>query len=505
MEEEKTGMLTLLPDDVLADALGRLQPRSLAACRCVCSAGRAVVDDRRLLRADLLPHSLGGIFINFQSHRLSEFFSAAGSEGAPVSISGKHDYLPKGNRRSWGYVRDHCNGLLLVVDGYYDVHHVLNPATRWVALLPRRPTPPSPVEMDTYYQDEYLVYDPATSPDYEVVSVTRFRCGPEREPGDYDTSEDALSSLAEMIKQPEWPPSVCILPVFSSRTGQWEERSFARQGEALRTIDDMMEHGGWPDDQQHNAVYWQGVLYIHCQTDFVMRVSLSSDKYHVIKPPAGIEMECYPIPQIYLGKSAEGMCCASIKERCRVRVWSLNESGRDVAEWVLKHDVDLSKWLLKHELEYTRPASRYYRPNVKGPWNFQDINDYYYRYKNNCHHKDDGVSMDEPTEQEVEECCSEASSVDDEKLTWSSDDEDRRCYDGYMDILGFHPYKEIIFLGESLARGLAYHWNSSKVQVLGNIFPARYEEELPNERSIIFSFPYTPCMLAMGQTAGDNS
>uniref|UniRef100_A0A0E0NZ67 F-box domain-containing protein n=1 Tax=Oryza rufipogon TaxID=4529 RepID=A0A0E0NZ67_ORYRU len=47
----------LLPDDVLANILGRLPPRSLAAAWCVCADWRAVIDDRRLLRTDLLPLS----------------------------------------------------------------------------------------------------------------------------------------------------------------------------------------------------------------------------------------------------------------------------------------------------------------------------------------------------------------------------------------------------------------------------------------------------------------
>jgi hypothetical protein len=56
-----------LPDDVLADVLARLAPRSLTVSRCVCREWRAVVDDRcrQLLRPDLLPLTVGGIFIEF--------------------------------------------------------------------------------------------------------------------------------------------------------------------------------------------------------------------------------------------------------------------------------------------------------------------------------------------------------------------------------------------------------------------------------------------------------
>ncbi|KAG2543615.1 hypothetical protein PVAP13_9NG762977 [Panicum virgatum] len=50
--------------DVLAAVLQRLAPRSLAVSRCVCRAWRATIDARRMLRGDLLPVSLGGIFVS---------------------------------------------------------------------------------------------------------------------------------------------------------------------------------------------------------------------------------------------------------------------------------------------------------------------------------------------------------------------------------------------------------------------------------------------------------
>ncbi|KAF7101510.1 hypothetical protein CFC21_102832, partial [Triticum aestivum] len=52
-----------LPEDVLADVLRCLPPRSLAAARCVCRSWHAVVDAHRLLDRDLLPLSLAGFLI----------------------------------------------------------------------------------------------------------------------------------------------------------------------------------------------------------------------------------------------------------------------------------------------------------------------------------------------------------------------------------------------------------------------------------------------------------
>ena len=64
-----------LPDDLMADVLRRLPPRGLAASRCVCKSWRRVVDGRRLLRPDLLPLSLGGIFLNFHDLSTAQFLS----------------------------------------------------------------------------------------------------------------------------------------------------------------------------------------------------------------------------------------------------------------------------------------------------------------------------------------------------------------------------------------------------------------------------------------------
>jgi hypothetical protein len=78
-----------LPDDVLAGVLRRLAPRGLVVSRCVCQAWRRVVDDRRLLRADLLPRWLGGIFLNLHDLWFTQFLSRPTTGAA---VSGRLDY-----------------------------------------------------------------------------------------------------------------------------------------------------------------------------------------------------------------------------------------------------------------------------------------------------------------------------------------------------------------------------------------------------------------------------
>jgi len=69
------GMENLLPEDVLTNIIRRLAPRYVAISRSVCKTWCAIIDARNLLRADLLPRSVRGIFINFNELSMSEFFS----------------------------------------------------------------------------------------------------------------------------------------------------------------------------------------------------------------------------------------------------------------------------------------------------------------------------------------------------------------------------------------------------------------------------------------------
>jgi hypothetical protein len=109
---------------------------------------------------------------------------------------------------------------------------------------------------------EYLAFDPTLSPHYEVFMIPWIRTY-----GKYNAwnSDDKLDPAIEDL---EWPPSPCILHVFSSRTKVWEERSFVREGGAAGNVADMRLNWEYVQD---NSVYWRGVLYVHCHTKFIMR------------------------------------------------------------------------------------------------------------------------------------------------------------------------------------------------------------------------------------------
>ncbi|CAN6291987.1 unnamed protein product [Urochloa humidicola] len=298
---ETTDLSALLPEDVLAGVLRRLSPRGVATCRCVCKPWRAVIDGHTLLRAELLPLSLAGILVNFHGLYTTEFFSRPSTNSyAFVKNDGclTSDHAGAGHLPS-AVVTDHCNGLLLIDSDGQRV--VVNPATGWRAQVP--PGPPPRVDADSF-DVGHLVYDPTISPHYEVFLFPRFRY--KRDPEDFCPGPDSYDPMVEqskegfspsswakyeydpmvveqsedfstsswakyeydpVVEQSEWPPSPCVLRVFSSKMERWEERSFIREGKAAGTIADMRMD--CPEDR--NAVYWREALYVHCQTDFVMR------------------------------------------------------------------------------------------------------------------------------------------------------------------------------------------------------------------------------------------
>ncbi|CAL4920170.1 unnamed protein product [Urochloa decumbens] len=453
----------ILPEDVLAEQiLRRLAPRDLAVCRCVCAEWKVAVDGRRLLRADLLPLSVGGIFLNFEAHRYAEFLRPP-SSCSSVSGDLTHVPCPDGSK-----VMDHCNGLVLL-DGCV----VANPATGWWA-----PLPPWPAGWpNSCQQVAHIVFDPAVSPHYSVFLVSY------------------ASLYGELQGDPaaEWPPSPYPFHVFSSTTGRWEERPFLRQGGAAGAIADV-RFGGERTQHEYRcfAAYYskKQALYVHCQNNFFLRISLSRDEYQVIKPPPGISVHSgSPV----LGKSEKGPYLAAIfyPESC-FKVWILDESDQHQSQWVLRH--------CNNHLGMMLPPC-YLDKKVCGPWVLEDIN-------YNEDRKQDAAMglpfLQVETATPVVKHKSDCSSIFDEDnftLDGSTTEDGTSSHGGscYIDdfwVFGFHPYKEIVFLGSGYDRVVAYDLHSSKFQYLGNIHPTDFDVYyLYGPEGIDETFVYTPCKL----------
>ncbi|TVU48638.1 hypothetical protein EJB05_08279 [Eragrostis curvula] len=414
-------MMDVLPDDMVANILNRLPPCSLAVSRCVCNKWCAVVDTRRLLRADLLPLRLDGFFFRAEIERVDTYFFASPSTGRRIGGC-LTDFL---DRPVYDTIMDHCNGLLLLWE------RVANPATRQSAHLPPFPEPC----VEGFHRKFFLAYDPIISPQhYEVILIPIV---PQGEINDIKFKEES-----------EWPPSTFTTHVFSSTKWRWEERSFVREGEAAGTIADM--HYDW-ETRHHHAIYLRGALYVHCHNGSVMRITLSRDKYRMIKSPAENKE-----PDTYLGKSEKGVYYAALSQGCtwpRFRVWLLNESCDQIV-WVLKIDTNLQAMVDNFHIDYNARHGT--------PWIVNYI------------HED------------VSEACAEDESERDFDggIVLREPEDKVATYYSDMIFLGFHPYKEIAFFVVSSTKVVSYHLNSSKVQELGSL-------RQPVDRS----FPYTACWM----------
>ncbi|XBI44422.1 hypothetical protein VPH35_109056 [Triticum aestivum] len=420
-----------LPDDALAEVLRRLPPHILAEARRVCKAWRNAPGP------DRTASTLSGIFINFKGQYFSEFFSRPSTGPA---IDGGFDFLPcmgvevKDHCNMGVKVKDHCNGLLLCRESSYRAlpcprEYVVNPATRRWARLPKRPPPLIP----GFDHTAHLTFEPTVLPHYQVFLIPRV---PWRLPSDGESGDDDDNPLLEL----EWPPASYLVDVFSSVTQQWDTATFLREGEASGIVTDMQLEW-WYDPSLYHAVYWQSALYIHCQHGYLTRMSLSDHSYRVIKLPGAGGLIVYSNHR--LGRSSQG-------------VWYLSEScGR--IEWVLKHDTRL-------ETVYAQQLGR--------QWILQQVNlrKEYPEHKASDVKYDYDWNTDEDNVLDTEDVVDEAVDV--------IENEEHISY-GF---LGFHPYKEVVFLNTS-TRGLAYDWINSKFQDLGSSWTC-------------VSFPYTPCWVS---------
>lgn len=170
------------------------------------------------------------------------------------------------------------------------------------------------------------------------------------------------------------------------------------------------------------------------------RLDLEDNKYRVIQlPPTINEAPADILP--HLGKSEKGVYYgfAAHNGWCNFQVWFLNESI-DHTEWMLKLEIDLKPLLENFPWEHSH-----------GSWFVQGVRDY----------------NDE--------------TLDEEKTFFLN-------HISITSILGFHPYKEIIFLRTTHMRAMAYHLSSSKVEDLGCL-------PLAGDDSIKASFVYTPCWM----------
>jgi hypothetical protein len=162
--------------------------------------------------------------------------------------------------------------------------------------------------------------------------------------------------------------------------------------------------------------------------------------------------------KVYLGKSKNRIHFALVDDdQLRLQVWFLNESGGKT-EWILKHGANLMQisYFPKQDHGTDRPWILQYENN-KAPWPAVD----------------NGLDWNSDEDNALD--------IDDDMGRGKS------CFPAYIDVFGFHPYKEILFLCLSDSRVVAYYFNASKIQDLGEYrFGYHYH-------TIDQAFIYTPC------------
>jgi hypothetical protein len=200
------------------------------------------------------------------------------------------------------------------------------------------------------------------------------------------------------------------------------------------------------------------------------RLSLLEEKYRVIRTPRlqvteGNEDYKYIRTFGYLGRTSNGVCYSAI-HGYQLQVWILHEASEPhrTPEWEVKHQANLKPTFMRH---YNR---RNIGTNTAKSWILNPP---------------DKVLNDE----EDHEWDSSDDSVVDREEQGISNLEGYKNYG--IDFLGYHPYKEIAFLGNSF-NGFAYYLDSSKLQYLGLLYP-RFSLSIPPCAPMFESFIYTPC------------
>ncbi|KAL6843557.1 hypothetical protein ACP4OV_026619 [Aristida adscensionis] len=375
------GGAAFFPDDVLAEILGRLRAHFLVRCRCVCAAWRAVVDGRGLLLPHALPRAFPGFFFTGVGARSwsgpGSGFLAPPAARAPAVDRLAFLRITGGGGDGEVVVGHHCNGLVLCFQdecrsGRPRAGFVCNPTTeRWARL------PPPPTWWPRRHEGVFLAFDPAVSPDYDVlllpVPPPRRGTTRERDGGGGLPKAPAPVTLDMFVPEPSGkspPPEEKVLPlyVFSSVTGQWRRGMFAPGRRApARLYDKVMarrRRGSSEPDQWaptwRSAVYSRGALYAHCEKRILVVLRCSEGTYDMVKLPAaaggggadagahyasGHVLSGLPVDSIF-SSAEEGVLLryTSIVDASRVKVWALRESstaGDGELEWTLTHDKDL--------------------------------------------------------------------------------------------------------------------------------------------------------------------
>ncbi|OEL33848.1 hypothetical protein BAE44_0005133 [Dichanthelium oligosanthes] len=453
---ETTTEVAALPHDALAHVFRCLPARSVADARSVCKAWRAIVDARALLlrHRELLPHYVHGVFVNYIDHCRPHLF--ARPFPASCEIDSMLGFLPTDEHWDWWSVLDHCRGLVLCDIERGGQLCVCNPATRRWTLVP------SQRARWRDYTSAYLTFDPAISlTHYEILLI----------PTDPEKPQPALEVRLHGVDDERF----CLdawLQFLSSDVAE-EEEGFRQQ--QLHSADEDMELNHV--DDRCRLTEWP-------PTPWTLDVfSSSSGRWE----------------QRTFVRQGEPVATVQDMRLDQPKPTWRGPRQRYAAYWQGALYVHC-----RGDIKKNTSAKPYLGISEKGV---------YYGIVQECQ-LGNGRQMDAPwIVHDVDDTDNASEALVKERFEWDSDSDDiftieagstEEYYGAGFDILGFHPYKEVVFLADHF-RVVAYHLNTSKVQYLGNSRPKSYYHNYTND--IYESFVYTPCMIGelnKGSTMKEN-
>uniref|UniRef100_A0A0E0KQZ7 F-box domain-containing protein n=1 Tax=Oryza punctata TaxID=4537 RepID=A0A0E0KQZ7_ORYPU len=550
--------IDLLPDDVVIEILSRLlhDRRSLARCRGVRSAWRALVDGHRLLKPHPLLRAFPGFFAAGASHdwwgvpSTHIFLSLPAAAPNDVGIGWLElDFLRRHLRNGGDFtvVRDHCNGLLLCfqVDRDRDTigAYVCNPATRRWACLPQPATP-----WPRGHDGAFLAFDPAVSPEHTVfllpVGLPRPRKpefvvvdGTPRTVGlwrGWTPTLDLFIPESSSGEDELAPPEQRTFPlrVFSSADGQWRRRAFAPGRCApeqlyekvmalcgIRTEFDAARVLRW----RSAAAYRLGALYAHSESHVLVVLRVSEATYDMVELPGGGAAWClrYPdrhvlsaLPLDLVSSSPDdgAVRYARLDAYSRLRIWSLQESssaaadddedGKSKLEWTLTHDKDLAAHpRILEILQNDAPGDSRMMARSTSRSRSPGDGDVVPAAAHGQQEDDDADGWKESWS--WNEALASAPELDEEAQVDAAAPPQLPFH-----IVGFHPCKEVIFLAVGAFHVVAYQLDSGKVRYLGRATSRKWVDRVagvfPYRPSFVDTLPAPPCLFPSLKTANKN-
>uniref|UniRef100_R7WD28 Uncharacterized protein n=1 Tax=Aegilops tauschii TaxID=37682 RepID=R7WD28_AEGTA len=243
------------------------------------------------------------------------------------------------------------------------------------------------------------------------------------------------------------------------------------------------DYGGGQDRSQYAMVVSEVKHLMSERECHVIHISREqNNEYQVIQSPRIVSpYNWWEKPITYLGKSKKGVYYTAT-DYLKLRVWLLTEETAEASRGALP------VWEMIHNADLEPPLSQLPHEN--------------------CEEKDKSWILDHEKAVQIEQGYREWDSDNDDRFVSNDEqhDEDDENYDyadgGYMtmsslDLLGYHPHKEIILLGSrDVGDGcaFAYYLDTMKCEYLGDLYPVRGEwiTFWPKVRE---SYVYTPCSI----------